>query len=305
MNNQPTIDPSALTQRAMLVSLNIKIPSNSKQDKDSTAEVTAEHQASDGAARVNKSLFSKEVVKEYTSPASEARKIVSEMSLPWSQKGTRILLAENYFNLLKKIEVQEKAFWAAAEKFKGRLEDNINESRTTLGTLFRDDDYPGSEELEAMFSFELSFMPMPDENDFRVSLGAEEEQRMKERLRQQVESTVRAAAVEPYQRVKDAIGALVARLEERAKQEEAGPKTGKRMTPIKGALLNNLSDLAESISGLNILQDPKLDEIGKGIEKMLTGVEPDDLKGSPHLQRDLAGKAQALSEKVDQYSGLI
>jgi hypothetical protein len=305
MNNpNPVMNPESLTERAMLVSITIKVPSNSKQDKDSTSEVTASHHAADGAARVNKTLMPKDVVQTFTKPASAARQAVYDATLPWGQQGIRILLAANYFKLMKAVEVQEKVFWAAVEKFKERLDDHIASARQQLGTLFREDDYPTREELESAFSFELKFMPLTDASDWRVKLGADEEARIQQRIQDRMERSIAEAAKEPWRRVKEAAAALAERLETRAKQE-LDPNHKGRATPLKSSLLDNLSELASSIEGLNITNDPNLSAIGKEIEKALMGQEMSNLKGSPEAQNKLAGDMRSLEERVNEYAGLI
>jgi len=303
-NTMPITNPESLTDRAMLVSITISMPSNSKQDKDSTEEVTSSHQASDGAARVNKTLFDKEAVKTFRQPATAARQAVTEATLPWDQKGVRILLAANYFKLVKEVEIQERAFWTAVERFKKHLDNHIQEARQQLGTLFREEDYPSVEELEAQFDFQLNFTAITDPKDWRVNLGAEEEAAITKRIEERTTAAISKAAQEPWNRVRAAAAALATRLEVRCEQTQ-DPDFQGRPTPLKNALLDNLSGLVTALPGLNITNDPQLEAIGKEIEQLLQGHEMETLKASPEAQKELAGGVRELEDKVNQYAGLM
>jgi hypothetical protein len=58
----------------------------------------------------------------------------------------------------------------------------VIKSRSRLGGLFRPEDYPLSTEIRDKFGFETKVMPLPDADDFRVSLGDEEKDRVKRQI---------------------------------------------------------------------------------------------------------------------------
>ena len=292
-----------LSEKAMLVSLTIRMPSNSKQDKEASDEVSSNHDTKEGLARVNKSLFDKEAVKGFRSAAADARKVIYDMTLPWTQKGVKILLAENYFKLVEKIDVIKAAFLAGSRSFIDRYEDLVEQSLRDLGSLGKREDYPTREEIEAAFEFDLKFSPLSEASDWRVQLGAAEEERIKQQMMDTHMRAVQKAQAEPWQRVLEAVQALAERLEERSRQEDEG--TEGRKTPIKEALIDNLVDLVDLLPGLNIADDPKINTVARDIKTMLTGVTTEGLKGSVPLQRKVAENARKLEEKVAQWGGLL
>src|SRR5207302_7648965 len=61
--------------------------------------------------------------------------------------------------------------------FAAQIDQLVIESRSRLGGLFRAEDYPTSKEIRDKFGFDNKVMPLPDADDFRVSLGDEERDR--------------------------------------------------------------------------------------------------------------------------------
>ena len=304
INQLPDLDSSALTKRAMLVSLTINKPSNSKQDKDASKETVASHQAAEGAARVSKTLFDKEKVEWFAKPAGAARNDLYEMTQPWLQSGVRILSVENYFKLIEKMKTHEAAFWAGAERFLGKYEELIEQSKISLGTLFREDDYLTLEEMREKFGFELKFTALTDASDWRVALGIEEEERIKADIRAQMQRGAIEATKETWSKVKTAVEALAERLEVRAAQE-MDPNHQGRKTPIKEALLDNLSNLVSLLPGFNLYNDPQITQVAEEISKLVDSTSPDELKDNPVHQIDVAKKARELEERVAQYGSLL
>ena len=85
-----------LNRDAMLVGLRITAWSGRLYDREASDHVAAHHDASASAGRYNKRLLPKAAFAALTSTMSEARTKHYENSLPWDDKGARLLTVANY-----------------------------------------------------------------------------------------------------------------------------------------------------------------------------------------------------------------
>lgn len=293
-----SFDSSLLANKAMLVALTIKAPGNTVQDKEATAELVQDRHAKDGAAKVNKTLYNKDAVGWFRKPATEARKALYELTAPWDE-GNRIMMVANYHKLVQKIAVQESAFWAGADRFQAQQEELIRQARNDLGTLFREDDYLDQESLRAAFSFELKLSPVPLGSDWRVTVGEEDEARIKAEIEARVKANAVAATKDAWSRLLERLETLSTRLEAASKVGESG-----RRGKLYETLLTNLQEVVAAIPGLNVVGDPMLDSMAKRAAAMVDGITIEDLRDNQPLQRSLALTATSMAEaaKVQQAS---
>ena len=85
-----------LNRDAMLVGLRITAWSGRLYDREASDHVAAHHDASASAGRYNKRLLPKAAFAALTATMSEARTKHYENSLPWDDKGGRLLTVANY-----------------------------------------------------------------------------------------------------------------------------------------------------------------------------------------------------------------
>jgi hypothetical protein len=285
------MSPDALTQKAMLVSLTIKVPSTTKKDKQATQEVTQSHHAEEGVARVNKTLYPKEATQGFMQAAREARAVFYEKTLPWASP-QRILLASGYFKLMESLDKCQSRFWKEAEKFLENYDEKIVEARKELGSLFREEDYPTREELMEKFEFDVNVQPLTNTSDWRVSLGNEAEERIKRQMEEHLKASFREAAREPWER----LGEVLKNMAERLSDPEAR---------FAGTLVTNISDLCQILPDLNIMDDPRLEKIASEVKEKLASQSPKDLRTDMKLRRQTANEAKKMAELVDMYAGSL
>lgn len=279
---------NALTKKAMLVSLTVKVPSTTKKDKQATQEVTASHHAAEGVARVNKTLYPKEATKGFMQAAREARAAFYEKTLPWASP-QRILLSSGYFKLMEALDKCQSRFWTEAEKFLSEYEDKKQEARKELGSLFREEDYPTEEELRDKFEFDVNVQPLTNTSDWRVSLGDEAEARIKKQMEEHMKRSFREAAREPWER----LGEVLRNMAERLSDPEAR---------FAGTLVTNIEDLCKVLPDLNIMDDPRLEQIAAEVREKLASVEPKDLRTDMKLRRKTADEAKRMADLVSEYA---
>src|SRR5215472_5101886 len=116
-------------------------------------------------------------------------------------------------------------FNAAVSDLAARFEMLVtNQSR--LGTLFKVEDYPGMrheegklrfavpEELRSRFSFETKVLPLPEADDFRVSMGDQDRERIKRQIAESIQASLRVGTHELWQRLYKVVSHMSARMSE-------------------------------------------------------------------------------------------
>ena len=183
-----------ITDRAMLVGLNIRQWSAVKHDKKVSSEVATAHGSDSKMGRYNKNLVSAEALAELKRIAGAARAEHYHRTLPWGDDGFRILTSAGYFDYNAKMSEFRQQFETALSTFTAGYSQYVEDARTRLNGLFNPADYPRS--IERKFGFEVSVRPVPDADDFRVDIGTAETARIKRDIQDQVNQTIQTAMAE-------------------------------------------------------------------------------------------------------------
>lgn len=296
--NQTTTEYTevGLASKALLVSLTIRMPPTTKKDQEASEETAASHQANEKAVSVNKRLWPKDAMQLFSKPASLARKVFAEQTLPWGN-GNRILAAVGYERFLSTMKIHEEAFWKGVDKFMEHVETYRSQARTDAGTLFREEDYSTlPEELRTKFDFELSFLPVPTQGDFRVTLSSMEQDRIKEQLSNSLQKSYSTAVKTSWERVYGVTKLMAERLQA---FESGDTKI------IRSAIVDNISELCDTLPALNLSGDPELIRMVDEVRTKLTGNTAQQLKVDGAALKQTRLDADAIARKVDQYLGLL
>ncbi len=157
-----------LHDRAMLVDISISQWSMRKHDKKISDEIEEQYETHD-AGRYNKVLIAVEQAKIISKVANEARIFHYNNTLPWSDEGRRILPSANYWEYVGELNPLKHKFWRTVKSFWDNYYNYKEESRNRLKDMFREDDYPSLDFLREKYRFNISFLPIPDTDDFRIN----------------------------------------------------------------------------------------------------------------------------------------
>ena len=133
--------------------------------------------------------------------------------------------------------------------------------------------------MAAKFNIDMTFMPVPDASDWRVTLGDDEMDHLREQIEARVMEAQGAAMQDAWRRVYD----VVEKAHERLSQPDA---------VFRDTLVQNAVDLCGILPGLNITDDPQLEAMRVQLEKTLCSKNPDTLRHDP-LERAKAAQAMA------------
>jgi hypothetical protein len=280
----------------MLCSLSITQWSARIHDQSVSAEIAQRHGARADAGRYNKVLIPREALADIQRVAGEARREHYFMTLPWDDKGYRVLPAAAYLDHTAKLRDYSAAYSTAVDVFAARFDELVSEARGRLGGLFRPEDYPGARDIRDKFSFETKVMPLPDAADFRVTLGDEETARVKRQITASVEASLNVATRELWQRLYDAVSHMAERLAA-YKVTEAGVEH-----PFRDSVVTNLVKLVDVLPKLNVTGDPELDRLTAEARAKLL-VDPKELRQSEAARNETAKTAAAIAAHMAGYMG--
>ena len=285
-----------LTHDAMLVSLRITAWSGRLYDRQASTHVAVHHEASTAAGRYNKCLLPRAAFAALTATVSAARGAHDAETLPWDDRGSRLLPVANYeryaglMNGLRERMVRERA------RFIEDYDDNIDKARLDLGKLFRIEDYPSKEDLRNRFGLRYRIIPVPDADHFMAKLASDDTERVKRDIESQIEERLHDAVGDLYRR----LGEAVERVSERLREGDDG-----KPLVFRDSMIGNIRDLVDAVPRLNIFGDDELARLCEQVKDRIAAVEPDALRPSktfdPVVRASVKREADALRERFAGY----
>lgn len=284
-----TIPSIKLSNKAMLVSLNISSWTARRYDRKVTKKVEDEFNAKD-SGRFNKILISLDKIKGIQKVASEARDYHYEQTLPWGDNGTRILPSANYMTYTAHVRELKAKFELEVSAFLNVYPTLKEDAKVRLNGMYKAEDYPSVETIADKYSFRVSVLPLPDAEDFRVDLQEDETGK----IQREIESRVAEAQA-------NAMKDLWNRLHE--KVSRMADKLSDKNSIFRDTLIQNTIDLCNILPRLNITNDPKLEEMRREVENKLCGYAPQELRDNEHDRAMAAKDAQRILDSMSGYVG--
>ena len=260
-----------LNRDAMLVGLHIAAWSGRLYDRAASDHVAVAHEASTGAGRYNKRLLPKAAFAALTATMSEARTKHYANSLPWDDKGARLLTVANYEHYTELMDGLRERVVRQRARFIEDYDDYIDQSRLDLGKLFRIEDYPSREDLQGKFAIRYRITPVPDADHFIAQLACDDTDRVKRDIERHVEEQLHGAVGDLYCR----IGEAVERVSERLREDDDG-----KPLVFRDTMISNIRDLVDVVPRLNIFGDDELARLCEQVKEKIASVEPDALRPS-------------------------
>lgn len=269
-----------IADRAMIAQLTVSMWSARKTDRKVTGEVATAHNVAVSTGNYNKSLLPNCNAYEAVKTAGgDLGATLRAMSLPWMKNGSRILLAAGYVEFARVMKAKKEAYDIAVDKFLAEYPQHVEKARQDLNGLFNPADYPDAADLRDKFKAELLILNVPTEDDFRVQLSADAISTIREGITDSVKAALVEASTDAWQRIREALAAMSERLNDGT-------------AVYRDSLFGNLQEIVTLLPALNVMEDPKLTELG---EKIAAEV----LKFKPQECRDDKSKRAATAAQVD------
>lgn len=293
-----------ISATALLLSLSISIWDACRTDRKVSEEVAKRHNTSAGrAGHYNKYLIdvkapSYVAVKK---AATELREFHYKHTLPWEDGWQIIRGGTPYVDYSKEFRKRVAAIERLVQKFLDDFPRLKANAKVELNGLYREADYPDDKELRSKFGIRLRKRPVPSDADFRVQMSKDEVAAIQADIRADMESSLNGAVRAAWERLRERVEHVATRLSEPPKKD---PKTGELKGPIfRDSLVENLKEECSLLSSLNLLGDPRLDEMRYEAERLIKGITPEKLRTSETLRTKVAKDAAQLTAAMAAYMG--
>lgn len=283
---------TGLASRALIVNVSIKRLPASKKDKEVTRETIAKHGAKSDAGAFWRAIFSDEDRKPFTQLESKIRKYVYSRTLPWTDDGQRLVKSSEYMEFARTIGEYQREYWHLAEEFQREFAVKKERAKKSQGDMFREDEFPTADELDAMFGFGYDVYPIPNCSDIRVVSNFSEEERneIEKLVAMKMEAKTRKALSDIGNRVSDVLTKLVERLKD--------PKA-----IYRDSLINNVKELVEVIPKVDVTESEKLEKIRQRLIHEICGLDPEELRDNLRKREETVKKAEEISKAMDDFFG--
>jgi len=268
--NQPKTTAPNLASSCIQIDFSVGTATLRKLDKKASAEVEIQNNAHPRMANVHKKLLGdcQELI-AIRKFVGNVRNSHYRMTLPWSDMGMRIIPTTKYFDYHKQMTEYQNEFYTMLDKFLGVYDWAVIQAETTLGDMFNKNDYPSVDTLRAKFNWRLSYIPMPDAGDFRVDIGNEQADAIREQCAEYYSTMFHQAIQEIAEPLKNM-------------SERLDYSNGEDKKVFRDTLVSNV---VTAIDLLGVTSDPKFAKIKQELDHAFTGITPDALREDPYLRR--------------------
>jgi hypothetical protein len=281
-----------ISNAAMLTELNISVWTANKIDKDASRKVADDNNAAADSGHFRKNLMAGSTLrKDIADYAAGCRMWHSTRTMPWADRGPRLLPTSLFFDYKTEANARETYFNNKVSEFLLAYPRLVQTAQNYLGDLFNRDDYPHPDEVASKFGFRLVFSPVPDAGDFRLDLPKQELDAMRMQYESHANERVEAAMQEQWGKLRD----MVFRMSEKLTEPDDGDEDKRRW---HDTFITNAHEMCGMLTHLNITRDPTLEEARRGLERAIAGVDIEDIKGDEDTRTDMKGK---LDDILKQY----
>ena len=282
----------SITSSAVLVEMNISVWTANKLDKGATEGVLTSNGATSGdAAQVRKNLMAgTSARKEIADYAAGCRLWHNTRTLPWADKGARLLPTSLFLDYKAEANIRRDTFNRMVDTFIGNYPALVQTASNYMGTLFNQDDYPSANTVREKFGYRMVFSPVPESGDFRLDLPKQDILEMAQSYESAFNDRLAEAMRTPWEQLHKMLGSMSAKL------TEGDDDTKKRW---HDTFVTNAQEMCAMLTHLNVAKDPKLEAARRQLESAMVGVDIEDIKDDELIRADLKGKLDGILKGYD------
>ncbi len=171
-----------LSKTALTANLTITMWSGKLSDLRVKNQVADDNEADPAAGTYIKQLMPEdEALLAVQRKEREIRNAVKADTLPWDDKGTRILAARNFLDFTKKMREHKSEWNKAVDVFAVGYPESKVKAKDKLGKMYDESEYPLAENVRQRFSLDLAIGSVPS-NDLRVGIPDEHLQKLQSEM---------------------------------------------------------------------------------------------------------------------------
>lgn len=280
----------SISASAVLVELNISVWPASKIDREATEQANHDAGAVRDATQTKKNLFAgTSLRKDVEKLAARVRLYHNQHTLPWADKGERLLPTKLFMEYKSTINAYEQTFNDLCDNFFAEYPRLVQEAQANLGKFYKVEDYPPLEDVKLKFGFKRSVKPVPEAGDFRLDVPAEDMRELVYEFEKQQEQKLADAVREPWERLHAELTAVSKKL-----TDVVGDESKRR---YHDSLISNPLELCSLLTKLNVTNDPKLEEARRQLEITMLGANIESIKEDAEARKEVKSKVDDILKK--------
>ena len=209
------------------------------------------------------------------------------ISLPYPESGIRLIRQDDISSFTVQMTSLKAELDEAVIQLDARYDELKSAARRRLGSLYNGGDYPAT--LRGWFDVSYDF-PSVEPPEYLRQLSPQLYQQEASRIAARFDEAVQLAE----QAFTEELSKLVSHLTERLSGNEDGkPKV------FRDSVVENLREFFERFRLLNIRSDQQLDELVVQAQRVVRGVEPQQLRDNQALRQQVASQLSGVQSVLD------
>jgi hypothetical protein len=279
-----------LNHRAMLAVLNRRVWQAATIDHEIAEQAERDTGAEHGSMKVIKALVPPETISGIRRIAQIGYDEHIRMTVPSFIRGQSLLCTaahERYLSIQSEVR---DSFDDAVRKFTKEYPSIIAAAPKRLKGAFKEGDFPTVSAIPTYFEYKVQFFPVPTVEDWRIEGLADEDM---EQHRIEAEAAIKAMYDNATRQVFERAKTVLENIARQAKDYTGGPGA----SLLRNATIDNLKEVAELVSMMNVSQDPLLYQIGKEMVEHFSTLEGEELRKSAQMRKDVASAAASIMKR--------
>jgi hypothetical protein len=290
-----------LRNRLTMVKLDISMQGITRKDSRATQDLHKNEGSEEGMAHVMKHLIDPKapVYKRVVKVRGLLRNLHANKTVPWGEDGWRVMRSREFNKYNDEVVNLIDQFDAAADDLAEEWDTLRNEAKRKLGSLFSEGDYPTKDELRAKFSAKLTPQILPSFRDVRLEMDADRQELLLERAKDGLLDNVQNAQQAVCKKVADELEHMhdaLTRFGNKGENDE-------RIKSFRDSLVPRMQQLANTLPQLNLMDDPKINDLAQKIATDLCMTPTKELREDEDKRIGVAEKAKDLMEDLGGYFG--
>lgn len=279
---------SGLTNRALLVSLQVSQWSARRMDKEETEELAQRHGTSKENASVTKRLLASPALKAVHDKTNAVRWAYYRNSLPWGMEGVNVISTMGYLDFCKMMGEHMTDWRRLVQLFLAEYPYVRDNAQSILGTMWKEEDYPTPEVVARKFSIDCKFTPIAETGDWRVEMADDELDRLRKKTEADIAENIGIATTAAWEKVREVV-------------EDSIKALSKPSPTFREGLIENARKMCRTMTLLNITADPALESIRSAIEGSLCKQTFDELRADPTVRGAVNDRLKDIQAKMASY----
>jgi hypothetical protein len=281
----------SIASSAMLVELSISLWTARKIDKKVSNDVDISNSTLTKAGNYRKNLLAgDQSLPAIGKLAGLIRTYHMSVTSPWNDSGQRLLTTAYFLAYKNEMARLEGEYWKLVNQFLPEYGLKISAAAFQLGGLFNRDEYPDVDQVQHKFGMSVRYSPVPDSGDFRVDIGQEAINDLKDEYDRLYTYNLAKVTQDAWDRLHKVLTQLSFGL----RTDENG-KQGKIFTSV----VDSAKDLCDLLTHFNVNNDTQLETMRVQLENTLYGIDAKDIKDSDYVR---GITKHAVDEMLDKWN---